>query len=89
VKLNPGRWHLLDDIDGSILTLVEELDHILCLIQDIFLFVENQWLANAISQCKKQFPISRKFDALQQADFSHQENASLWMECGPNPCPAS
>jgi hypothetical protein len=63
-----------------ILTLIEDRDTFLCLIQDIFLFVKNQQLTSLILQCDFVFSILRNNAAVQQGYFSNHENHERLMK---------
>jgi hypothetical protein len=63
-----------------ILTLIEDRDTFLCLIQDIFLFVKNQQLTYLILQYDFVFSILRNKSAVQQGYFSNHENHERLMK---------
>jgi hypothetical protein len=65
---------------GQILTLLQDLFSFLCLIQELFLFVQIQQLAKQIFQCEITFPILRKYDAAQHSNFSNYEKNYLHHE---------
>jgi len=55
----------------EILSLIEEYENILCLIQDKYLLYKNQQLMKSISHSKISSLILRKFIASQHDCFSH------------------